>query len=240
MNTLHQEDLSDMSDLHDSRRDREISLGTSTILLIFFAIALVCSGFFGFGYSLGRKSAQPVAATTTEATSSSASDAFRLFKTSPKTPAGQAVTTPATSDSTDSVSTAAKAAQPAPAPFKVAAASKPAAFDPDASVVGDRPVAAPAVKVTPDVRKANAQAAVAAAGAPAATAGSIVQVSAFRRQEDADMVASALRKKGYTVFVRTEPQDSYLHVQLGPYASKKDAEAMKDRLSADGFNALVK
>jgi DedD protein len=127
VNTLHQEDLSDMSDLHDTRRDREISLGTSTILLLFFAIALVCSGFFGFGYSLGRKSAQPVAATSADA-SSSTSEAFRLFKTAPKTPAGQAVTA-APSDSTDSP--AVKAAQSAP--VKVAAASKPV-FDPDASV----------------------------------------------------------------------------------------------------------
>ncbi len=233
-----------MSDLHHSRQDREISLGTSTILLIFFAVALVCSGFFGFGYSLGRKSAQPVSATATEPATSS--DPFRLFKPSAKSSAGQAAAPP-TIDATNPTTPAAKAPTEAVASIKVAAAGKPASFDPDAEVVGAPREAPPAVtKTSPDVRKASAQAAVAAAGAPAASAGptgssgSIVQVSAFRRQEDADMVASALRRKGYTVFVRTEPQDTYLHVQLGPYASKKDAEAMKERLSADGFNALVK
>src|ERR1039458_6830351 len=41
--------------------DREISLGMPTILGIFFAIALVCACFFGFGYSLGRKSVPPAA-----------------------------------------------------------------------------------------------------------------------------------------------------------------------------------
>ena len=36
--------------------DREISLGTTTILGIFVALALVCGVFFGFGYSMGRRS----------------------------------------------------------------------------------------------------------------------------------------------------------------------------------------
>jgi hypothetical protein len=38
--------------------EREISLGTPTILGIFFALALVCACIFGLGYSMGRKSAQ--------------------------------------------------------------------------------------------------------------------------------------------------------------------------------------
>ena len=43
--------------------DREISLGTPTILGIFFALALLCACFFGFGYTMGRKSAQAAQAT---------------------------------------------------------------------------------------------------------------------------------------------------------------------------------
>ncbi len=44
-------------------QDREISLGTTTILGIFFALALICAVFFGFGYSMGRRSALPAAGT---------------------------------------------------------------------------------------------------------------------------------------------------------------------------------
>ena len=40
-------------------RDREISLGTSTILGIFFGLALVCALFFALGYSMGRRSVPP-------------------------------------------------------------------------------------------------------------------------------------------------------------------------------------
>ena len=50
----------DLRDLRDeAEQDREISLGTTTILGIFFALALICAVFFGFGYSMGRRSAQP-------------------------------------------------------------------------------------------------------------------------------------------------------------------------------------
>ena len=57
MNTRYEDDT-DLHDLHEPQRDREISLGAATILGIFFVLALICAVFFGFGYSLGRRSAQ--------------------------------------------------------------------------------------------------------------------------------------------------------------------------------------
>src|SRR5258708_35637763 len=54
MNTRYENDL-----YESGQQDREISLNTTTILGIFFALALLCAVFFGFGYSMGRKSAQP-------------------------------------------------------------------------------------------------------------------------------------------------------------------------------------
>ena len=42
------------------------------------------------------------------------------------------------------------------------------------------------------------------------------------------------------VVARTEPQDKLFHIQVGPFASRKDAEAMRQRLLADGYNAIVK
>ena len=56
-------DLDDYTyDQHDQNQDREISLGTGTILGIFLALAVVCALFFGFGYAMGRKSAAPTPA----------------------------------------------------------------------------------------------------------------------------------------------------------------------------------
>lgn len=41
-----------------SHADREVTLNTGTVLALFFALALICAVFFGFGYSMGRKSTQ--------------------------------------------------------------------------------------------------------------------------------------------------------------------------------------
>ena len=68
----------------------------------------------------------------------------------------------------------------------------------------------------------------------------VVQVAAVSHQEDANMLLAALKKKGYSVSIRQEPQDKLLHLQLGPFASKKEADAMRQRLLADGYNAIVK
>jgi len=68
----------------------------------------------------------------------------------------------------------------------------------------------------------------------------MVQVAAVSHQEDADLLLSALKRRGYTVFIRQEPQDHLLHVQVGPFASKKDAEVMRQKLLTDGYNAIVK
>jgi DedD protein len=69
----------------------------------------------------------------------------------------------------------------------------------------------------------------------------VVQVAAVSRQEDAEALMSALRKKDYPVFVvNNAPGDRLFHVQVGPYAEMKDAEAMKAKLSGDGYNPILK
>ena len=51
---------------------------------------------------------------------------------------------------------------------------------------------------------------------------------------------NALHAKGYTVAERTEPQDKLVHIQVGPFSSRRDAEAMREKLIVDGYNAIVK
>ncbi len=92
MNSRYQND-DDLQDLRDSRgQDREISLGTTTILGIFFALALLCAVFFGFGYSLGKRSAPPV---VSAAELPSASPESNTSKPAPGSPATHAASTPA-------------------------------------------------------------------------------------------------------------------------------------------------
>jgi len=67
-----------------------------------------------------------------------------------------------------------------------------------------------------------------------------VQVAAVSKQEDADILATALRKKQYPVFIASATGDALFHVQVGPFSTQQDAETMRNRLSADGYNAIVK
>ena len=56
--------LEEDDDLDTGSADREISLSPSTLLGIFFLLAIICAIFFGFGYSMGHRSA--LAATQSE------------------------------------------------------------------------------------------------------------------------------------------------------------------------------
>ncbi len=73
------------------------------------------------------------------------------------------------------------------------------------------------------------------------TSGYFVQVAAVSKQEDADSLVDALKKKEYPAFVAAPvATDKLLRVQLGPFAEIKDAEAMRARLIADGYNPILK
>lgn len=75
----------------------------------------------------------------------------------------------------------------------------------------------------------------------AASGSYMVQVAAVSRQEDAEILVNALRKKQYPVLmVANVPGDSLFHVQVGPFTDPKEAEAMRSRLAGDGYNAIVK
>jgi DedD protein len=205
------------------QKDTEIVLGTGKLLAIFFALAAMCGTFFGLGYSLGRNSG-PMAIQSEETA--------RLVSSSGTKPAaGVTVTTPPASDVTSTPADAgpnpAADSQPDPAPPQAEAASEDASANPVGTV---KPAAVPATN--PALRTPEL----------AAPQGSItVQVAAVTKQEDAQALVSALRRKNYPVFVLpVSNADSLYHVQVGPFAELKDAEAMRSKLAGDGYNAIVK
>jgi DedD protein len=68
-----------------------------------------------------------------------------------------------------------------------------------------------------------------------------VQVAAVSKQEDADALVDALKKKEYPAFVASAAtNDKLFHVQLGPYADIKDAEGMRTKLIGDGYSPILK
>jgi DedD protein len=223
----------ELQDLHEpEEQDREISLGATTILGIFFTLALLCAVFFGFGYSLGRRSAQPAAGTAEVPAVSESGNS----KPSPGTASSQA----------DAPSLAGKqsaaAAQTAVVPLDSPAAQAgdtqqmPDPGPPKSDLSSPRTE----VRAEPVTKTASKPAAadpiVAVAPAPGS---SVVQVAAMSHQEDADVVAADLKRRGYTVVIRREPQDKLFHVQIGPFSTKKEADAMRQRLQGDGYNSAI-
>lgn len=188
---------------------RELTLGTATILGLFFALALVCAVFFGFGYSLGtRHTTATLAVASTTAPSTIAVTA----KPAPGSPLATTIhAAPEPPNETVTVPVAPTPVRTLPAPANSSEASP-------------RPAELPA----------DPHPVLASAAQP------IVQVAAVSHQEDAELIASTLKRRGYPVVIRSEPQDKLLHLQLGPFPTKKDAEAMRQRLLADGFNAYIK
>lgn len=213
MNSMYSRNHDIEEDDEPVGHDREMTLGTSFIVGIFFALVLICAIFFAFGYSLGRRSALPASGVVAPASTDTGGSASKPASGIPESQASS------TTSSADDNSTDSSDDQPAPREAKHASVAPPA------KVV---------VKPTP-VSRATASA------APIPGAGeTVVQVAAVSRQGDADMLMSALKRHGYNAAVHQSPQDKLLHVQIGPFATKKEAEVMRQRLIGDGYNALVK
>jgi DedD protein len=67
-----------------------------------------------------------------------------------------------------------------------------------------------------------------------------VQVAAVSKQDDADALVDALKKKQYNAVAAQSPTDKLFHVQVGPFAAMKDAESMRSQLLSDGYNPILK
>ena len=230
--------------------DREISLGTTTVLGIFVALTLVCALFFGFGYSMGRRSTPPILSSVDPHVSAPA--AAPAFGSDTAAPDGESSleNTPASKprperSETSETPASARAVSPKPAAsIALPAVPKKTAEHPaDTSVVASdtAPAIAPARPVTASAKPAEPPPTTAAKSPAAAAAQqSYVQVAAISHKEDADLLLASLRRRGYAAIIRQQPQDNLLHIQIGPFATKKDADTMRQRLLTDGYNALVK
>jgi cell division septation protein DedD len=229
-------DLRDLNNFEEP--DREISLSATTILGIFFALALLCAVFFGFGYSQGRHSVPPAAAS---ADSTIAPPETTATKPSPRSVASQPVVPPADKQSTAALESAivpleSDSAQPdaqkqEPQPVQPPERVKPSAPTPRAE---EHPVPS-------TIASTKTPAPIPAAPIASSSGTLVVQVAAMSHQEDADVVAADLKHRGYPVTVRHTPQDKLFHVQIGPFASKKEADNIRQRLQTDGYNnAIVK
>src|SRR5579875_2840401 len=167
------------------RHERELTLSTGAILGIFFGLVVLCGGFFGFGYNMGRKSA-PTPLNLSE------------VNTDPTLPAAANTAKPAAGSPLDESAINATPA-PAPKPARRVPAPTPAP-DADATDTTEAPKPVPArtaptvPAAAPIVRQPAPVPPSALSPSAAGTGGTfMVQVAAVSHQDDADLLLGALR-----------------------------------------------
>lgn len=220
----------------EERRDRELTLGPAMLLALVFGLLLLCGLFFGLGYAAGRRSpasavaagalpaaGQPMPAQT--AGSLSKPPAAGLIPSAPQQSAVAELPQPSPADGSPtgnpltSYGAAGAGSTAAPGQLLVRPALSPQAN-------GPQPASAPGPG--PQVQ-------------PALSQGSVwmVQIASVSDPEDANVLVAALRRHGYTTTFRRGPADGLIHVQVGPFSNRNDANAICQRLLADGYNAIV-
>src|SRR5882672_10536601 len=194
-------------------QDTEITLGTGRMLALFFALVVICAGFFAIGFSLGRKATGVGSGNVLAAQAGAPSAVVRpsAAKNNPPTP------TPTSGD------------------FSFYKAVEQKNADTKLTPVDPQPPPAATSSEPPKTDESSATA------TPPPANAYYVQVAAVTRQEDADSLVEALKKKQYPAFSANNPSvDKFFRVQVGPYADIKDAEIMRGRLIADGYNPILK
>jgi cell division septation protein DedD len=218
--SIRDEDL----ETEEAPRDVELTLGPAVLFAIVCGLLLLCGLCFGVGYTSGRRSAAHLGASAKEAASGQTleAQASTLQK-----PAAKGVTPSAAAETAPVAGTQADAAPAA------------SAHGGDGGAVAAESGVRPAMPADSGGSQWNSVPGIAVQPALAPGSGVMVQVAAVSHLEDATVLMGALRKRGYAVTARHAPEDDLIHVQVGPFASRTDANNMSQRLLSDGYNAVV-
>ena len=191
-------------------RDTEITLGTGKMLVLFFGLVALCAVFFGMGFSFGRTSVKAAGSDSVPSTSTASG---------PSRP--PAVRSQNANPTSSADLTFYKTVGQSNSDTQLATNDR-------GNTAQDAAAAASEAKSDP----ANLS--------PPALNGYYVQVAAVSKQEDAEALVDALKKKQYAAFAGNAPTDKLFHIQVGPFPDIKDAEGIRAKLVSDGYNPILK
>jgi DedD protein len=216
----------DDAEIEEPRRDTEVTLSWGALIAMALGLLVICAVCFGLGYMVGHRGPRSVA-TTASSSQPNAPDQEPLQG----------------SGSVPKPSANAQADVPPPAPPNntVPAAIGSGAGPETTAPAGEAPA-------SPQVRPAlggNAQEPSRAGATPGVqpvlpSADSLmVQVAAVKNEEDASVLTNALRRRGYPVISHRDPADGLIHVRIGPFPTRDEANQWRMKLLNDGYNAIV-
>ncbi len=222
------------------RGDTELTLGAGALLGLAFALLLVCGLCFGVGYAVGHHTTTPSTAANGP-TPTPDQEPLQGNGSIPKPSAADQTTppTPQTEDppTTPDANTNPTTAQPSSGASQQGPNGQSGSGQGTGTSSPAQPVrpalpaggnTTPATQPAPNVR----------AALPPPTQ-LMVQIAAVANPEDANVLVAALRKRGYPVIATREPADGLIHVRIGPFSSRDEANRWRDKLLGDGYNAVV-
>jgi Uncharacterized protein conserved in bacteria len=224
--------------------DTEFTLGAGTLLLLFGGLVVVCTICFGLGYIYGSRRASTQAAgpqasaiTGLQANGSQQKPSATAQVPAPVQPA------PQTDDSSQPVAgnppqTTTAVAVPVSAVQTPAQPVAQPQVRPALAVTAPVPQSAPSSlpRLPANTPQPQAGPAVAQPTQPQPTLW--VQIAAVSHDEDAAVLTEALKKRGYSVTNRRQ-SDNLIHVRIGPFNSRDEANQWRTKLLDDGYNAEV-
>jgi cell division septation protein DedD len=198
--------------------DTELTLGVGKLLGLFFGLVILCGISLGVGYWLGRSSARQAAAAA--------------IPTAPANPSPSATNKPGASQVASPRTPDCTTGDNCPTQAGSAPNTSDLTFYQAVQQKDQHPQLTPPDPVpNPSARPAETRSTLGT--------GYLVQIAAVRNQDDAKLLSDTLQKQQYPVII-TQPGDKLFHVQVGPYADVKEAEAIRSRLVGAGYNAFLK
>lgn len=198
----------------EHRRDTEVTLGPIVLLGVSLGLVLLCGLCFWLGYVMGSHGTRNASAAAQQSGAVAA------------LPAAGAPAKPS------AVQQAVSKRQNAVSGQSAADATE---SDAGSQKAGETSASAPA----PVVRPALASAATPTPSQTVPAGALVVQIAVVPHQEDADVLVSALRRRGYAAGVRRDAADGQFHVRIGPFSNRNDAYSTRQKLLNDGYNAVV-
>lgn len=216
-----------------SLRDTELTLGGGTLLVLGGGLIVLCAVCFGLGYAFGHRNSADNPASNILPPANARSSLLPFGSGSKPAAAGQPPSRPQTqaanevhTDSGDSTSppqvvpAVAEKGEDSPQPQVKSAVDSQNRPAPLASTSAS----SSSLRIMPPMAKVQ---------------GWMVQIAAVSHPEDAEVLVNALRRRGYSVTARRDNGDTLIHVQTGPFVNRNDANAMRQKLLNDGYNAIV-
>ena len=210
------------------RQDTELTLSSTTLLLVFFGLVLLCGLCFGLGYATGHRGTSETAAALPAASGGQAQAPAISGGAKP------AADTQAAPSSTDQ-SAAANPQEPNATDASLQSSAAAAA----SGLPNGQPLVHPALGDAANPAPAGQAASGTMSPALGAPGSMMVQIAAVTQQEDADVLIERPAPARLCRCCAPRAAGWPIHVRIGPFKTRDEAEKWRQKLLNDGYNAIV-